>query len=543
VTAGPGLRLTERLRRRAFAAGVALCTAGVGAFTIVQLAAWPPHEDETLALFVGRSSFGDLLHTVLNRRGGAPLHFVLAWIVVRLDGGLLSLRFLSALFATASVPVIALLGRRLAGWATGLVATAVASASWILLFHGVYGRMYSLFLFSSALSYLALLVALDRGGLRAYTLWVVATLATIASHPYGALVLGSQGVYVLLARRRELREPALAAATVLVLGIPFWRTDLVLAGRFDVGVGAGGSKLSGPLSVLSYLRASAGDFSVGWTPVLVIVLLGALGGLALLWPRRRTSALLVGAVIGTPTAALMLARFGSSSTSPESRHLIFVLPFFSVLVAMPLVELARRRARFGPVLAACATLALLGAEVGWAEHKTPLLFRGEPAAHVRARADASAWLAATSRPDDVLFGYDPLYLDAWERNHARVSQMVVPRADPKLALDALARAPHPLGRGVWVFDAYDTNNFTPKLTIPYAVPEPHRLFEARVFGSYLVIRTRARTVTALRYLEDAESAQLVGQRFLIGDADVNLDTARKAIRRLVYARSRSTVSR
>ena len=34
-----------------------------------------------------------------------------------------------------------------------------------------------------------------------------------------------------------------------MLGIPFWLTDLVLAGRFDVGVGAGGEKLDGPLSV------------------------------------------------------------------------------------------------------------------------------------------------------------------------------------------------------------------------------------------------------------------------------------------------------
>jgi uncharacterized membrane protein len=74
----------------------------------------------------------------------------------------------------------------------------------MLLFHGVYGRMYSLFLFTSALSYLALERALEGGG-RRWVWWALAVLATIATHPYGALVLASQGLYVVL-RRVRLRE-------------------------------------------------------------------------------------------------------------------------------------------------------------------------------------------------------------------------------------------------------------------------------------------------------------------------------------------------
>ena len=45
---------------------------------------------------------------------------------------------------------------------TGVVAAALASGSWVMMFHGIYGRMYSLFLFTSLLSFLALLAALDR---------------------------------------------------------------------------------------------------------------------------------------------------------------------------------------------------------------------------------------------------------------------------------------------------------------------------------------------------------------------------------------------
>jgi hypothetical protein len=516
------------LSARAYAVGVAVCTAAVAAFVLVQLHAWPPHEDETLALFTGRHSFGDVLRIVLDRRGGAPLHFVFAFLVAHLGGGLTALRIVSAIFAVASVPLVGALGTRFGGRTTGLAAAALASGSWVLLFHGVYGRMYSLFLFTSLLSYLALERALERGG-RRWVWWGLAVLATVATHPYGALVLASQGLYVLL-RRVRIREAALAFGAVLVAGIPFWRTDLVLAGRFDVGVGGGGDKLGGPGPVLGYLWATAGDLSSGYTPVLVLVLGLAALGLLFLARARRDAALLAVAVFGTPTFAFLVARLGSH-TSPESRHLIFALPFFSTLVAISLVRLARLPHRLAPAAAAAALLALVGAEVAWADHKTPLLFDGEAAVRVQARDQASAWLAQTARPHDVLFGYDPLYLGAWERN-GDLTETVVPRADAKLAVSVLRSAPKPLGRGIWVFDASDTNNFTPKLTIALHMPRPASAFEARVYGPFLVIRSRGPTGTVRRYLEETKAVQLVGQSLYIGDADVNLDTAERALRRL-----------
>ena len=121
------------------------------------------------------------------------------------------------------------------------MATVIVAAGWTFLFHGIYGRMYSLFLFTSALSYLALLHAVERGGRKAWALWALAILATVATHPYGALVLASQGVFVAVAHRDRLRAALWAFGAVAVLGIPFWLTDLVLAGRFDAGVGGAGS--------------------------------------------------------------------------------------------------------------------------------------------------------------------------------------------------------------------------------------------------------------------------------------------------------------
>ncbi|MGZ4394216.1 MAG: glycosyltransferase family 39 protein [Gaiellaceae bacterium] len=526
---------------RAFAVGVAACVAGVGAFLLLRLHAWPPHEDETLALFVGRSSFGGLLHTVLGVRGGAPLHYVLAWAIAHTGGGLTALRLVSALFAVASLPTLAALSARLTDRTTALVATVLASGSWVLLFHGIYGRMYSAFLFTSALSYLALLRALERGGRRAWALWALAALLVCATHPYGVLVIASQGLYVLI-RRQRLREAAWAFGAVVVLGIPFWRASLVLADRFDVGVGGGGS-LRGPLGVLRYLRAAAGDFSAGWTVALWTSLALAAAGLFVLARRRPGSALLVGCALGTPALALVLAHLGSA-TSPQTRHLIFALPFFSTLVAVPFIAVARSRRALVPV-AALALAALFATEVGWAWHKTPLLFEGEPGSRVAARQAASDWLARSGRRTDVLFGYDPLYLGAWQRGGA-VTRTIVPRADPKLALAVLRTKQEPLGRGVWVLDASDTNNAVRRPTIALRRPSPAAAFEARVFGPFLVIRSRAPTGTPLRFLQETRAVMELGRALHLGSANVNLHTALVALGQLGYTpprSSRSTSSR
>jgi hypothetical protein len=493
----------------------------VAVFLLARLTAWPPHEDETLALFVGRKSLGGLFTTVQTERGGAPLHFLCAWIVAHLGGGLVGLRLFSALFAVASIPVIALLGARLAGRTAALAATALVSASWMLLFHGIYGRMYSLFLFTSALSFLAFLAAVTRGGRRAWALWAVAILATVATHPYGALVLATQVVYVLA--RARTRTAFFAIAIVAVLGSPFWYSDHVLAGRFDVGVGTGGQKLDGPGAVLEYLYRVAGDFTAGFTPVVIAVLVVAVVGARALWLRNRDAALLTACVVLVPTAAFVLARFGQS-TSPESRHLIFVLPFFALLVALGLIHLSRART---PVLVAALVL-LMSAEVAWGWDKTAPLYKGEPATRVEAREAASAWLARTARSDDVLFGYEPLYLGGWERNRDGFSDTVIPRADAKLALRSLREA-GTLGRGVWVVDASDTNNFTQKLTIPLRYPSPRADFEARAFGPFLVIRSKKPVRTPKEFLLESRQAQILGRSLGAGDADVNLLTADQAL--------------
>ncbi len=514
------------LAARWFPLGVAAITLAAAAFLFHQLLAWPPHEDETLPLFIGRHPLDQMFQVVLEERGGAPLHFLLAWTVAHLGLGLEGLRAVSAFFAVASLPVVALLLARLGGRVSALIGTLLVATSWTFLFHGVYGRMYSLFLFTAALSYLALLGALERGGRRSWALWALAILATVATHPYGALVLASQAAFVVAARRDRLRQAVWAFGAVALLGIPFWLTDLVLAGRFDAGVAAGSRS-----DVVEYVWQAAGDFTAGF-PVLPAVLIAAAAGLAVL---PRETRILAACASVVPLAALVVAR---STGSPETRHLIFLLPFVALAVGAGI-------ARLGRVWGSAALAALVVAQLAWTWDRTPELFEWEPDVRREARADAAAYVATTIHSDDVLLGYDPLYLQAWELN-SDVPPVVLPRADADLALHTLLSLERPLGHGVWVLDASKTTNIDRSLQIPRVSPRPESAFEVRDFGPFLVIRTREPVVTPKRYLERAGQAMLVGKRLYLGDADINLPTierAARALRGYGASRSLSTSSR
>jgi hypothetical protein len=236
-----------------------------------------------------------------------------------------------------------------------------------------------------------------------------------------------------------------------------------------------------------------------------------------------------------PLVALVVAR---STGSPETRHLIFLLPFLALAVGAGL-------GRLGRVWGGAALAALVVSQVAWAWDRTPELFEWEPDVRKEARADAAAYLAATTRPNDVLLGYDPLFIQAWEQR-ADFPLVVLPRADADLALHNLLDLERPLGHGVWVLDASKTTNSERSLEIPLVSPRPASAFEVQDFGPFLVIRTRAPVVTPERYLLRAGQAMLVGKRLFLGDADINLPTierAARALRGYGADRSLSTSSR
>jgi hypothetical protein len=89
--------------------------------------------------------------------------------------------------------------------------------------------------------------------------------------------------------------------------------------------------------------------------------------------------------------------------------------------------------------------------------------------------------------------------------------------------------PKPLGRGVWVLDASDTNNFTPRLHIKLRDPRPAAQCEVRVFGPFLVVRSRQPTRTIREFLLQTLAVPLAGPALLLGASDISLLTVERTL--------------
>src|SRR5689334_23252440 len=262
---------TTVLERRTVREGLVLApavalTAAVGylfATALPDVNGKPWHEDEAVAGLVSARPFGDVLHTVLLDRGGAPLHFLLAHIAFALGGSPHTLRWLSLVFALATIPLCYDLARRLAGQFAGLTAAALAATSQMLAIYATFGRMYSLFAFTSTLALDLFVRAVDRptrGTLAAAT---AAALLPILVHPFGIFVFGAELAVALWLWRLRALAPTL-------LGVPFALPYLRLPGRYDPDVA-----MSAPEAALRALAGSAGGFGAGLAAFAVFAMVGA----------------------------------------------------------------------------------------------------------------------------------------------------------------------------------------------------------------------------------------------------------------------------
>ena len=126
--AGPRTRALDELLARAEAAvlGIALAfAASLGVLLgrlIPDISSKPLFDDEVVAGLTAIHPFRELLDIVLFDRGGVPLHFVLAHFALAADPSVEALRWMSVVFAVATLPLCYDLGRRLGGRLSGSIA-------------------------------------------------------------------------------------------------------------------------------------------------------------------------------------------------------------------------------------------------------------------------------------------------------------------------------------------------------------------------------------------------------------------------------------
>ncbi len=394
--------------RRAPTIGPAIALAGLTTLLLVRLApdvsGKPLHEDEAVAGLVAARPLGDVLHTVVLDRGGAPLHFVLAHIALALDPSADALRWLSVVFALATVPLCYDLARRLAGRFAGLTAATLAATSQLLTVYGTFGRMYSLFAFASALAADLFVRALARPGRGTALAAAGAGLLPLAVHPFGAFLVAAEGAVALWVWRGRPVRSALPVLAVSALALPLMLADLRLSDRYAPEIGqdlAGGSSAGN--AALRALGGAAGGYGA---VLAVFVVLAAIGAFML---GRRRPAFAAFAFLGVtaPPAGLALAdAAGLVSDRLGPRHLVFMLPLWIALVAAGVTRLAQALPL--PRIAALAAVGLAAALAPAAISEPRSISTGE----ATAVAAPASWLRIHLSPGDVLYPYSPVFLAA-----------------------------------------------------------------------------------------------------------------------------------
>ncbi|MDQ3644048.1 MAG: glycosyltransferase family 39 protein [Actinomycetota bacterium] len=269
--------------------------------------------DEVLTVDILREGFGGMLSRLGEPGGGGPVYFFVAWPWAQVFGtSEVALRFLSALFGTATVPVAYWAARELASRRAGLIAAALAATSPLLVWQSQEVRPYALLVLLGGVSFaLFLRVRRDPAG-GAPAAWAAASALLVATH-YVAIFMVALEALLLLREHtgRRVRLAVLAVGAAAAALVP-----LVLAGREG-----GLAELPEESGILRRLLVLPAEFLAGPQPPLQVLTPAVAGLIALLAVallirradgEERTAAVLAG---GIGVASILLAAAFSLSGS------------------------------------------------------------------------------------------------------------------------------------------------------------------------------------------------------------------------------------
>ena len=399
--------------------GLVLLAFGRGIWALGAQSLW---WDESLSLHRAQGSLEQVLSNEILLSDGVtslltidnhpPLYFLLLWASVRLFGeSEFALRFVSLGFAVLLVPLLYVTGKRLVDERTGIVAAALGALSSMYLWYGREARMYTMLAAVGLLSFYCLIRAVfdhgEPGVSRRRWPWIVAYAVTsvglVLIHYLSALLIAFELValaWILLRRPGSRRAMALTIAAVLVGVVPLLVYGWTVQPQLDSVPGF----TFVPLWVL--LRDLLNSFSLGlWADVgtwyillidLLFLLLASVGFAALVLPaaprRWRAAGWLLAGYMLIPVALVYLSSF-SMPVYMTSRHLIFVSPPFSLLMA---AGLTRWRARSPGTGVLVGLVVLVGLGLSTVSYFTSTSF---------VKPDHRAWgkyLREQVRPGDVV---------------------------------------------------------------------------------------------------------------------------------------------
>jgi len=369
--AASGSPVSDGVERRGVgpSAAVVVCATAVFLFLALVHAGAPSlWNDEVMSVSFARRSWYGLLHGAASDRVHPPFFYALLKVWIRIGGErTLWLRLLPISAATAAILAAARLCRELGlSRRASAIGLSLAATSGYLVYYAQELRPYALLLLTSVLSTLAFVRVLDAAasGRRAWIGLALANTLLVYSHYFGWLVVGTEGLWLVISRRDRERLPRfLASSLVPVLAFAPWAW---LVSR-EIGKGSGlsgnlaGLTRPGPAALPRFYAGLLGpERAVAIAPQLLAgaLLLAAILGLAVRARKSppehvsRTSLGLLAAFAFIPPAAALLV---SLLVRPvfHPRYLVEAAVPFLLLGGAAAAEPARWRLAVTAAAAAC----------------------------------------------------------------------------------------------------------------------------------------------------------------------------------------------
>lgn len=363
-----------------------LLAAGI---SFVRIGDRPFWQDEVASVSVAARSPTAIFDVLGDTDANMGLYYLVLHAWMWFGNGEGWVRTLSALAAIGTVPLTALVARRMFGERVAVVAGFVLAPNVFLLAYAQEARSYALGLFLSTLSTWLFVRAIDNRSRRALGAYVGVSVLAVYANLFGALVIVAQLASLPFIPRRSQRPLLAAQVAVAALAAPL--ALFVLAGDRDQVSWVPAPGLRTPVD---FARDLAGSRLIALILAIFVVL--GLVRLARAWPDqdRRWNTVLVVAWHFAPPVALFLVSFATPLF--VSRYVIGSLPALAIVAALGITTI---RAPLWSA-AACGALLLLSLSV-WTPSR---------AAAVEDLRAAGQLVARATRPGDGI-----AYVPAWTR--------------------------------------------------------------------------------------------------------------------------------
>ncbi len=279
---------------------------------------------------------------------GHPLlsHYIVHFFLT-LDRSEIMLRLPSVVFGIGSIIMMYLIAKTLFDKRVGLLSSFLVSISPFLIYYSQEGRMYAQFVFLALLSIYFMILSVREEKLVHYSGYIFFTALCLQTHFFAAFVVLAENIYIIAAILFKMKKLAywkwlITQFFVLLLFTPVFPMLLETGQGHPISVGT--NPLTIALSTFYIFSFGRLLFPIGWN--ITTVLVGAMLYISLfilgvnnIFKKRNRISVLLGSIALTYLIILLANLKFSFMSYYHLRYLIFLAPFFYLLVSRGLLTI------------------------------------------------------------------------------------------------------------------------------------------------------------------------------------------------------------